>query len=258
MLSDDASIGGNVIWALHWWYAAGDSYLYMNGHTLSFVGAGGEAGRIYLPNKRKIIGTGGITIGAGAVLNTYEGSTSATGCVFRVDGTYLQQYSDAITPVKSFIFGATGSLKDTGADHAVTVVHETYAPNLNVASGSNSNHPKVQLGAAGHTDTTLDLTLFSAPFNTEGTLSFFAGSKVTVDVSGRADIHALSRSKDAVTGNRNGYLVTWDATTWNAVSQADSKVKFELCEEAKIRYRLVVNETGILIAPPAGLVVFVK
>ena len=258
MLSDDASIGGNVIWALHWWYAAGDSYLYMNGHTLSFVGAGGEAGRIYLPNKRKIIGTGGITIGAGSVLNTYEGSTSATGCVFRVDGTYLQQYSDAITPVKSFIFGATGSLKDTGSDHAVTVVHETYAPNLNVASGSNSNHPKVQLGAAGHTDTTLDLTLFSAPFNTEGTLSFFAGSKVTVDVSGRADIHALSRSKDAVTGNRNGYLVTWDATTWNAVSQADSKVKFELCEEAKIRYRLVVNETGILIAPPAGLVVFVK
>ena len=258
MLSDDASIGGNVIWALHWWYAAGDSYLYMNGHTLSFVGAGGEAGRIYLPNKRKIIGTGGITIGAGSVLNTYEGSTSATGCVFRVDGTYLQQYSDAITPVKSFIFGATGSLKDTGADHAVTVVHETYAPNLNVASGSNSNHPKVQLGAAGHTDTTLDLTLFSAPFNTEGTLSFFAGSKVTVDVSGRADIHALSRSKDAVTGKRNGYLMTWDAATWTAVSQADSKVKFELCEEAKIRYRLVVNETGILIAPPAGLVVFVK
>ena len=258
MLSDDASIGGNVIWALHWWYAAGDSYLYMNGHTLSFVGAGGEAGRIYLPNKRKIIGTGGITIGAGSVLNTYEGSTSATGCVFRVDGTYLQQSSDAITPVKSFIFGSTGSLKDTGANHAATVVYETYAPNLNVASGSSSNHPKVQLGAAGHTDTTLDLTLFSAPFNTEGTLSFFAGSKVTVDVSGRADIHALSRSKDAVTGNRNGYLVTWDATTWNAVSQADSKVKFELCEEAKIRYRLVVNETGILIAPPAGLVVFVK
>ena len=258
MLSDDASIGGNVIWALHWWYAAGDSYLYMNGHTLSFVGAGGEAGRIYLPNKRKIIGTGGITIGAGSVLNTYEGSTSATGCVFRVDGTYLQQSSDAITPVKSFIFGSTGSLKDTGANHPATVVYETYAPNLNVASGSNSNHPKVQLGAAGHTDTTLDLTLFSAPFNTEGTLSFFAGSKVTVDVSGRADIHALSRSKDAVTGKRNGYLMTWDAATWTAVSQAGTKVKFELCEEAKIRYRLVVNETGILIAPPAGLVVFVK
>ena len=258
MLSDDASIGGNVIWAFHWWYAAGDSYIYVNGHTLTIAGVGGEAGRIYLPGKRKIIGTGGITIGAGSVLNTYEGSTSATGCVFRVDGTYLQQSSDAITPVKSFIFGSTGSLKDTGANHAATVVYETYAPNLNVASGSKSNHPKVQLGAAGHTDTTLDLTLFSAPFNTEGTLSFFAGSKVTVDVSGRADIHALSRSKDAVTGNRNGYLVTWDATTWNAVSQADSKVKFELCEEAKIRYRLVVNETGILIAPPAGLVVFVK
>ena len=258
MLSDDASIGGNVIWAFHWWYAAGDSYIYVNGHTLTIAGVGGEAGRIYLPGKRKIIGTGGITIGAGSVLNTYEGSTSATGCVFRVDGTYLQQGSDAITPVKSFIFGSTGSLKDTGANHPATVVYETYAPNLNVASGSKSNHPKVQLGAAGHTDTTLDLTLFSAPFNTEGTLSFFAGSKVTVDVSGRTDIYALSRSKDAVTGNRNGYLVTWDATTWNAVSQADSKVKFELCEEARIRYRLVVNETGILIAPPAGLVVFVK
>ena len=258
MLSGDASIGGNVIWALHWWYAAGDSYLYMNGHTLSFVGAGGEAGRIYLPNKRKIIGTGGITIGAGSVLNTYEGSTSATGCVFRVDGTYLQQYSDAITPVKSFIFGSTGSLKDTGANHPATVVYETYAPNLNVASGSNSNHPKVQLGAAGHTDTTLDLTLFSAPFNTEGTLSFFAGSKVTVDVSGRADIHALSRSKDAVTGKRNGYLMTWDAATWTAVSQADTKVKFELCGEANARYRLIADESGLLIAPPVGCILIVR
>jgi len=258
MLSDDASIGGNVIWALHWWYAAGDSYLYMNGHTLSFVGAGGEAGRIYLPNKRKIIGTGGITIGAGSVLNTYEGSTSATGCVFRVDGTYLQQYSDAITPVKSFIFGSTGSLKDTGANHPATVVYETYAPNLNVASGSNSNHPKVQLGAAGHTDTTLDLTLFSAPFNTEGTLSFFAGSTVSVDVSGRADIHALSRSKDAVTGKRNGYLMTWDAATWTAVSQADTKVKFELCGEANARYRLIADESGLLIAPPVGFIVIVR
>ena len=258
MLSDDASIGGNVIWALHWWYAAGDSYLYMNGHTLSFVGAGGEAGRIYLPNKRKIIGTGGITIGAGSVLNTYEGSTSATGCVFRVDGTYLQQSSDAITPVKSFIFGSTGSLKDTGANHAATVVYETYAPNLNVASGSNSNHPKVQLGAAGHTATTLDLKLFSAPFDATGTLSFFAGSTVSVDVSGRADIHALSRSKDAVTGKRNGYLMTWDAATWTAVSQADTKVKFELCGEANARYRLIADESGLLIAPPAGFIVIVR
>ena len=258
MLSDDASIGGNVIWALHWWYAAGDSYLYMNGHTLSFVGAGGEAGRIYLPNKRKIIGTGGITIGAGSVLNTYEGSTSATGCVFRVDGTYLQQYSDAITPVKSFIFGSTGSLKDTGANHPATVVYETYAPNLNVASGSNSNHPKVQLGAAGHTATTLDLKLFSAPFDATGTLSFFAGSTVSVDVSGRADIHALSRSKDAVTGKRNGYLMTWDAATWTAVSQAGTKVKFELCGEANARYRLIADESGLLIAPPVGCILIVR
>ena len=257
-LSDDASIGGNVIWALHWWYAAGDSYIYLNGHTLTFAGVGGNAGRIYLPNKRKIIGTGGITIDAGSVLNTYEGSTSATGCVFRVDGTYLQQSTDAITPVKSFIFGATGSFNDTGANHAATVVYETYAPNLNVTSGSKSTHPKVQLGASGHTATTLDLTRFSAPFDAGGTLSFFAGSTVTVDVSGRADIHALSRSKDAVTGNRNGYLVTWDAATWTAVSQATPKVTFELSGEAKDSYRLRANENGILITPPAGCMIFVR
>ena len=138
------------------------------------------------------------------------------------------------------------------------MVHETYAPNLNVASGSNSNHPKVQLGADGHTATTLDLKLFCAPFNTEGTLSFFAGSKVTVDVSGRADIHALSRSKDAVTGKRNGYLMTWDAATWTAVSQADTKVKFELCGEANARYRLIADASGLLIAPPVGCILIVR
>ena len=116
----------------------------------------------------------------------------------------------------------------------------------------------MQLGAAGHTATTLDLKLFSAPFDATGTLSFFAGSTVSVDVSGRADIHALSRSKDAVTGKRNGYLMTWDAATWTAVSQADTKVKFELCGEANARYRLIADASGLLIAPPVGCILIVR
>ena len=252
-LSADASIGGTGMWALHW-YNNGTCYTYMNGHRLTFA-----CGHIYVGQNRHFDG-GELYVAPGATCNAYNGvNANAAGMTFRIDGEYRTE-SFGISPVKSFLFGATGVL-NADADPSklqTTVVHDTYAPNLNAKSTSKIPHPKVQLGAAGHTATTLDLKLFSAPFDATGTLSFFAGSTVSVDVSGRADIHALSRSKDAVTGKRNGYLMTWDAATWTAVSQADTKVKFELCGEANARYRLIADASGLLIAPPEGCIVIVR
>ena len=252
-LSADASIGGAGMWALHW-YNNGTCYTYMNGHRLTFA-----CGHIYVGQNRHF-DWGELYVAPGATCNAYNGvNANAAGMTFRIDGEYRTE-AYGISPLKSFLFGATGVL-NADADPSklqTTVVHDTYAPNLNAKSTSKIPHPKVQLGAAGHTATTLDLRLFSAPFDATGTLSFFAGSTVSVDVSGRADIHALSRSKDAVTGKRNGYLMTWDAATWTAVSQADTKVKFELCGEAKARYRLIADASGLLIAPPAGFIVIVR
>ena len=193
-------------------------------------------------------------------MRTRTTSPSVPGCDVLVNGLYQMEQGQRFSPVRSLVFSATGRYTATENDPNTTVVHEKYAPNLpaNAESGTRAVHPPVQLGDADHLATTLDLKLFSAPFDATGTLSFFAGSTVSVDVSGRADIHALSRSKDAVTGKRNGYLMTWDAATWTAVSQADTKVKFELCGEANARYRLIADASGLLIAPPEGCIVIVR
>ena len=256
-LSDDASIGGTGIWALHW-YDNGACYTYLNGHRLTIAGkaASPAAARIYISGARRF-DAGEIYVEAGSMLNTYNAVNVYMGdVVLRIDGDY--KLEAAASPVKSLIFGPTGAVTAESSATHLTVVRSTYAPSLKVQSNPALAHPKVQLGDADHLATTLDLRLFSAPFDATGTLSFFAGSTVSVDVSGRADIHALSRSKDAVTGKRNGYLMTWDAATWTAVSQADTKVKFELCGEANARYRLIADASGLLIAPPVGFIVIVR
>ncbi len=252
-LLDDASIGGTVTWTPNFWNGSVDPWLDLNGHVLTFA-----SGALYNGEKRIYRGSGKIVIDA--VLRTRTTSPSVPGCDVLVNGQYQMEQGQRFSPVRSLVFSATGRYNATENDPNTTVVHEKYAPNLpaNAESESLAVHPPVQLGDADHLATTLDLKLFSAPFDATGTLSFFAGSTVSVDVSGRADIHALSRSKDAVTGKRNGYLMTWDAATWTAVSQADTKVKFELCGEANARYRLIADASGLLIAPPAGCIVIVR
>ena len=252
-LLDDASIGGTGMWTPNFWRDSVDPWLDLNGHVLTFA-----SGILYNGEKRIYRGSGKIVIDS--VLRTRTTSPSVPGCDVLVNGLYQMEQGQRFSPVRSLVFSATGRYNATENAPNTTVVHEKYAPNLpaNAGSGSLAVHPSVQLGDADHLATTLDLRLFSAPFDATGTLSFFAGSTVSVDVSGRADIHALSRSKDAVTGKRNGYLMTWDAATWTAVSQADTKVKFELCGEANARYRLIADASGLLIAPPAGFIVIVR
>ena len=199
-LSADASIGGTGMWALHW-YNNGTCYTYMNGHRLTFA-----CGHIYVGQNRHFDG-GELYVAPGATCNAYNGvNANAAGMTLRIDGEYRTE-AYGISPLKSFLFGATGVL-NADADPSklqTTVVHDTYAPNLNAKSTSEMPHPKVQLGADGHTATTLDLTLFGVgddAFDAGETLTFHSGSRVFVRLP--ADINPLAVARSA-----NPHVMMW-------------------------------------------------
>lgn len=90
-------------------------------------------------------------------------------------------------------------------------------------------------------------------------VSITGGTNMTVWKTGGGKVTMLKVNSGYGTGGSYANsLMTWDAATWTAVSQADTKVKFELCGEANARYRLIADESGRLIAPPAGCIVIVR
>ncbi|MBR6735110.1 MAG: hypothetical protein IKL96_12035 [Kiritimatiellae bacterium] len=239
-LSADASIGGAGMWALHW-YNNGTCYTYMNGHRLTFA-----CGHIYVGQNRHFDG-GELYVAPGATCNAYNGvNANAAGMTFRIDGEYRTE-SFGISPVKSFLFGATGVLNADSDTLQTTVVHDTYAPNLNAKSTSKIPHPKVQLGAAGHTATTLDLTLFGVgddAFDAGETLTFHSGSRVSVRLPAGVNPLAVARSA-------NPHVMMWSAPP--------KEVAFALPEElVKRGFRLVPCETGLALCYFGGTAVFVR
>ena len=241
-LSADASIGGTGMWALHW-YNNGTCYTYMNGHRLTFA-----CGHIYVGQNRHFDG-GELYVAPGATCNAYNGvNANAAGMTLRIDGEYRTE-AYGISPLKSFLFGATGVL-NADADPSklqTTVVHDTYAPNLNAKSTSEMPHPKVQLGADGHTATTLDLTLFGVgddAFDAGETLTFHSGSRVFVRLP--ADINPLAVARSA-----NPHVMMWSAPP--------EEVAFALPEElVKRGFRLVPHGTGLALCYFGGTKVFVR
>lgn len=239
-LSADASIGGAGMWALHW-YNNGTCYTYMNGHRLTFA-----CGHIYVGQNRRFDG-GELYVAPGAACNAYNGvNANAAGMTFRIDGEYRTE-SFGISPVKSFLFGATGVLNADSDTLQTTVVHDTYAPNLNAKSTSKIPHPKVQLGADGHTATTLDLSLFGVgddAFDAGETLTFHSGSRVSVRLPAGVNPLAVARSA-------NPHVMMWSAPP--------KEVAFALPEElVKRGFRLVPCETGLALCYFGGTTVFVR
>ena len=239
-LSDDASIGGTGIWALHW-YDNGACYTYLNGHRLTFA-----CGHIYVGPNRHFDG-GELYVAPGATCNAYNGvNANAAGMTLRIDGEYRTE-AYGISPVKSFLFGATGVLNADSDTLQTTVVHDTYAPNLNAKSTSKIPHPKVQLGADGHTATTLDLTLFGVgddAFDAGETLTFHSGSRVSVRLPAGVNPLAVARSA-------NPHVMMWSAPP--------KEVAFALPEElVKRGFRLVPHGTGLALCYFGGTAVFVR
>ena len=96
--------------------------------------------------------------------------------------------SGRLTPVKSLVFKEGSLFRELNANPGVTVVNGTYGPNVLTESAEGYlSHPKVQLGDATHLNATFDLSHGTTTFDdrAEGTLTFYAGTMVTVDVGER-------------------------------------------------------------------------
>jgi hypothetical protein len=145
-----------------------------------------------------------------------------------------------LTPVKSLVFKEGSLFRELNANPGVIVVNGTYGPNvLTESEGSYLKHPKVQLGDADHLNATLDLSQWTTTFDDseEGSLTFYSGTKVTVDIGDRISGFA-------------GYAYRWKENPPATVSFVRS---------ANMRNRglwLTVDDKGITIE--SGLCIRIK
>ena len=171
-LSGDAVIGGTQPWALLFW-GFGAEPITLNGHTLTMSGTTIYSGNNYFN------GSGRVVIAEGATYEAVNRSPTASDSDVVVNGT-LAVHDQSLTPIKSLKFGTDGKFSNSWDSNPQFVVYEEYAPPLTIVGKAQN----VQLGADGHLDTALDLSLFSEAFN--GTsLTFYPGIALTVRLGSR-------------------------------------------------------------------------
>ena len=112
-------------------------------------------------------------------------------------------------------------------------------------------------GTAAHTITladgaTLDFTQWAGTFPVAyPTLAYASGANVTLKLEpATAALTALARSKDAETGKRNGYLLSWD--------EPPSGVTFSPDAATRARFRVVPDESGLRMSFKAGFCIIIK
>ncbi|MBQ6339226.1 MAG: hypothetical protein IJI36_08785 [Kiritimatiellae bacterium] len=230
-LADDATIGGTETFGMLYYAAAvGGSYaasaMTMNGHTLTYAMPLPKT--IYSWSLYDYNGEGRIVIAEGCQFSFTMGDasrpTSAPNCELAVAGT-LNQNNQGAT-VKSLSFTATG-IYTHGTVKPITV-YEEYAPNINSTENKNK-HPTVTLGASGHTNTVLNLSLFSDTFDSTFT-TFYSGSTVTVDTGSRA-----------LAGGTK--LVSW--------SSPPSNVSFVLKDAETLQFEVFTTDNGLYLRSTA-------
>ena len=230
-LADDATIGGSETFGMLYFAAAvGGSYaasaMTMNGHTLTYAMPLPKT--IYSWGMYDYNGEGRIVIAEGCQFAFTMGDasrpTSAPNCELVVAGT-LNQNNQGAT-VKSLSFTATGIY--THSTVKPITVYEEYAPNINSTENKNK-HPTVTLGASGHTNTVLNLSLFSDTFDSAFT-TFYAGSTVTVDTGSRA-----------LAGGTK--LVSW--------SSPPSNVSFVLKDAETLQFEVFTTDNGLYVRSTA-------
>ena len=112
-------------------------------------------------------------------------------------------------------------------------------------------------GTAAHTITladgaTLDFTQWTGTFPVAyPTLAYASGANVTLKLEpATTALTALARSKDAETGKRNGYLLSWD--------EPPSGVTFSSDAATGARFRVVPDESGLRMSFKAGFCIIIK
>ena len=216
-LVGDATIGGTQPWGMIF-YDYGANTATLNGHTLTYSGTMLYGGLLSYSD------TGRIVVDEGAQVEFCTKTPTAGGVDLEVRGI-LQQHDMALSPVNALRFTATGSYNNPWTTRPAFVVQTVYAPNVNTETTSAVLHPTVQLGAAGHLETTLDLSLFATTFDATST-SFFGGSFVTVELGAR----------EVAVGDK---LVSW--------SEPPTGVQFSLAGENIASVQLYAAADGLYL-----------
>ena len=179
-LADDATIGGTEKFGMIF-YNNGAHTMTMNSNTVTYAGTEIYAGQM------NYSGDGRIVVATNATLRSCTSSATAGGCDVEVRGILGQQDGKVLSPVKSLVFVEGGKFHNLQGTPAAVTVYGAYAPNVEVGDGSTVPHPIVNLGDASHLETTLDLSRWTDTFDdsAEGSLTFQAGSTVTVDIGER-------------------------------------------------------------------------
>ena len=179
-LADDATIGGTEKFGMIF-YNNGAHTMTMNSNTVTYAGTEIYAGQM------NYSGDGRIVVATNATLRSCTSSATAGGCDVEVRGILGQQDGKVLSPVKSLVFVEGGKFHNLQGTPAAVTVYGAYAPNVEVGDGSTVPHPIVNLGDASHLETTLDLSRWTDTFDDseEGSLTFQAGSTVTVDIGER-------------------------------------------------------------------------
>ena len=183
-LSADATIfaGNNMAMMF---YNNQSNTMYMAGHTITYDGTN-RTYRLFLGNM-SYSGDGKIMVASNAWVQGHNSVVAARGCDMDIYGRYWQN-TGRISPVKSFVFHEGSIFRELNNSPGTVTVYERYAPNVLTESvDGRLTHPKVQLGNVNHLETTFDLSRWTTTFDDseEGSLTFYSGTTVTVDIGDR-------------------------------------------------------------------------
>ena len=194
---------------------------------------------------------GGIDVTAGTL--SMGGALAYGGTINAASGTTVSVPASVGSAGTSVVNIAGGTL--AVANCGTSVVTGTVTLGGNAISVAGSFAPVS--GTAAHTITladgaTLDFTQWTGTFPVAyPTLAYASGANITLKLEpATTGITALARSRDAETGKRNGYLLSWD--------EPPSGVTFSPDAATDARFRVVPDENGLRVSFKGGFCIIIK
>ena len=194
--------------------------------------------------------TGGIEVQAGTL--SMGGALAYGGPINAASGTTVSVPASVGSAGTSSVSIAGGTLDV--ANCGTSVVTGTVTLGGNAISVAGSFAPVS--GTAAHTITladgaTLDFTQWMGAFPIAyPTLAYATDANITLKLEpATTALTALARSKDAETGKRNGYLLSWDAIPAGVTFSPDAATD--------ARFRVVPDENGLRMSFKAGLCIII-
>ena len=224
-------------------------------------GATAEISQTALRGGLKLVKTGAGTLVVSKALQPYTGGTEVQGGTLRSGAAAARVFGAEGTEVA---VGSAGNVDLNGnanlAAYGWTVsgggtIVNGGAAIANPLAVSGVFSPVVttgNFGAALSDGATLDFTQWTGAFPvTSPAISYASGANIALKLEpATTGITALARSKDAETGKRNGYLLSWDAIP--------SGVTFSPDAATRARFRVVSETNGLRVSFKGGFCIIIK